>query len=402
MNFTLKISFLAILFISKFSIAQIESQYQPGQFSKQVIKGSFQVELDSRLMESITKDDVPLNKIFNVLNNLQPDVSSNARGVKDAALFKLVSPSVVLVISKDGTGSGSIIGPGQILTNWHVVGSNSEVGIILKPPRDVDRISKADIRRARVLKIDQVSDLALLQLAEIPVGRQPIRLGDLSDIGVGIDVHAIGHPNGEAWTYTKGIISQYRNDYHWSAGVLKHKAAVIQTQTPINPGNSGGPLLTDNGNLVGVNSFVDRNSQGINFAVSIEDVRNFLARSGNRLAEKKQVVQKTNKCEMKEVYKGKLKDGSGEVIVWDSRCTGKADLSIIIPYDTTKPIQSESDRNGDGKVDLIIFSEKRDYKWDLSFWDENYDGKWDLVGFHKDGEVKPHKYERFDVVMSKR
>lgn len=396
------LAFIFVFFVTTSHAQLISINSQPSLFSKQFIVGPTQSIVDISVLNQLAADDLPLQKIFNATNSLQPDVSSNARGVKDAALFKLVSPSVVLVISKDGTGSGSIIGPGQILTNWHVVGSNSEVGIILKPPRDVDRISKADIRRARVLKIDQVSDLALLQLAEIPVGRQPIRLGDLSDIGVGIDVHAIGHPNGEAWTYTKGIISQYRNDYHWSAGVLKHKAAVIQTQTPINPGNSGGPLLTDNGNLVGVNSFVDRNSQGINFAVSIEDVRNFLARNGNRLAEKKQVVLKTNKCEMKEVYKGKLKDGSGEVIVWDSRCTGKADLSVIIPYDTTKPIQSESDRNGDGKVDLIIFSEKRDYKWDLSFWDENYDGKWDLVGFHKDGEVKPHKYERFDVVMSKR
>jgi S1-C subfamily serine protease len=402
MNKNIFLVLFFVFFVTTSHAQLIGINSQPSLFSKQFIVGPTQSIVDISVLNQLVADDLPLEKIFSTANSLQPDVSSNARGVKDAALFKLVSPSVVLIISKDGTGSGSIIGPGQILTNWHVVGSNSEVGVILKPPRDVDRISKADIRRARVLKIDQVSDLALLQLAEIPVGRQPIRLGDLSDIGVGIDVHAIGHPNGEAWTYTKGIISQYRNDYHWSAGVLKHKAAVIQTQTPINPGNSGGPLLTDNGNLVGVNSFVDRNSQGINFAVSIEDVRNFLARSGNRLAEKKQIVQKTNKCEMKEVYKGKLKDGSGEVIVWDSRCTGKADLSIIIPYDTTKPIQSESDRNGDGKVDLIIFSEKRDYKWDLSFWDENYDGKWDLVGFHKDGEVKPHKYERFDVVMSKR
>jgi hypothetical protein len=350
-------------------------------------------------LEQIANDDLPLNKLFVTANSLQPDISSNARGVRDAAIFRNVSPSVVLILSKDGSGSGSIVGTqGQILTNWHVVGNNTEVGVILKPPKDVDRISKADIRRAKVLKIDQVSDLALIQLLDIPVGRSPIKLGDVSDIGVGIDVHAIGHPNGEAWTYTKGIVSQYRNDYQWGAGQLKHRASVIQTQTPINPGNSGGPLLTDNGVLVGVNSFIDKTAQGINFAVSIEDVKKFLARNGNRFAEKVQQPQSAKKCEMREVFRGKLEDGSGDVILWDSKCSGKADLNIVIPYDKSKPVYSEMDRNHDGNVDVKIFSQSRDFKWEFSFWDENFDGKWDLFGFHRNGEVKPYKFEDFEVV----
>ena len=397
--FKLILSFIAILFIYGNSLAQPNFNQATGRFSQSGLAGSVQVNINSSNLNQIVTDDFPLNKSFLTANSLQPDVASNARGVKDAALFRNISPSVVLILSKEGSGSGSIIGTqGQILTNWHVVGNNSEVGVILKPPKDVDRISKADIRRAKVLKIDQVSDLALIQLLDIPVGRSVIKLGDLSDIGVGVDVHAIGHPNGEAWTYTKGIVSQYRNDYSWDVGQLKHKASVIQTQTPINPGNSGGPLLTDSGVLVGVNSFVDKNAQGINFAVSIEDVKKFLSRSGNRLAEKVQPTKVTKKCEMKEVFKGKLEDGSGEVILWDSKCSGKADLNIVIPYDKSKPIYSEMDRNQDGNVDVKIFSQNRDYKWDFSFWDENFDGKWDLFGLHRNGEVKPYKYEDFEVV----
>ena len=381
------------------SLAQPNFNQAAGRFSQSALTGPVQANINSSNLNQIVTDDFPLNKSFATANSLQPDVASNARGVKDAALFRNISPSVVLILSKEGSGSGSIIGTqGQILTNWHVVGNNSEVGVILKPPKDVDRISKADIRRARVLKVDQVSDLALIQLLDIPVGRSVIKLGDLSDIGVGVDVHAIGHPNGEAWTYTKGIVSQYRNDYSWDVGQLKHKASVIQTQTPINPGNSGGPLLTDSGVLVGVNSFVDKNAQGINFAVSIEDVKKFLSRSGNRLAEKVQPTKVTKKCEMKEVFKGKLEDGSGEVILWDSKCSGKADLNMVIPYDKSKPIYSEMDRNQDGNVDVKIFSQNRDYKWDFSFWDENFDGKWDLFGLHRNGEVKPYKYEDFEVV----
>jgi hypothetical protein len=96
-------------------------------------------------------------------------------------------------------------------------------------------------------------------------------------------VHAIGHPGGEQWTYTQGIISQVRTDYRWK-GVndLQHFATVIQTQTPINPGNSGGPLLDDNVSVIGVNAFIKQEKQGLNFAISLGEITQFLARPGNR------------------------------------------------------------------------------------------------------------------------
>jgi S1-C subfamily serine protease len=81
---------------------------------------------------------------------------------------------------------------------------------------------------------------------------------------VGTKPGGIGHPNGENWTYTKGIVSSVRPDYEW----LTHRATVIQTQTPINPGNSGGPLLSDDGKIVGVNSFGDKGAEGLNFAIA--------------------------------------------------------------------------------------------------------------------------------------
>jgi S1-C subfamily serine protease len=77
----------------------------------------------------------------------------------------------------------------------------------------------------------------------------------------------IGHPTGEAWSYTTGVISQYRQNYEWQAegNSIRHRADIIQTQTPINPGNSGGPLLSDSSNLIGVNSFKS-GGEGLNFA----------------------------------------------------------------------------------------------------------------------------------------
>ena len=364
--------------------------------------------LNAGVITSPADNEFPLSSSYKAVTSLAPDNGVNSRSVRDAALFKNLSPSVVLIVSKDSLGSGTIIGSqGEILTNWHVVGNAPEVGVILKPAKDVQSISKGDIRRAKVIKVDQVADLALIQLVEIPVGRPPIKLGDDSDISVGVDVHAIGHPNGEAWSYTKGIISQYRNDYLWSEGPnsIKHKAPVIQTQTPINPGNSGGPLLTDNGNLVGVNSFKESKSEGINFAVSVEEVKKFLSSKASRIAPSSQqqpVQAKTTKCEMKELYRGKTSDGTGETIVWDSTCKGKADLDVIVPNDKSSAMVMRMDRNGDGKPDVLVFSEKRNNKWDISFWDENYDGKWDLVGFHKNGEVKPYKFEDYQAVMARK
>jgi len=98
---------------------------------------------------------------------------------------------------------------------------------------------------------------ALVEIAQIPAGRTPLQLGDKDAIAIGLDVYAIGHPDGQSWSYTKGIISQYRINYDWdcTGENLLHRGNIIQTQTPINPGNSGGPLLDDGGRIVGVNSF---------------------------------------------------------------------------------------------------------------------------------------------------
>ena len=55
-----------------------------------------------------------------------------------------------------------------------------------------------------------------------------------------------------------------------------HQATVIQTQTPINSWNSGGPLLSDDGKIVGVNTFIKTGAEGLNFAVAAEEIRFFL------------------------------------------------------------------------------------------------------------------------------
>jgi len=104
-------------------------------------------------------------------------------------------------------------------------------------------------------------DLALFKLPEnhcphIPAGRS-------KQLAFGQRLYTIGNPSGMAYTLTSGVFSGERLD-----GTTR----LLQTDAPINPGNSGGPLITEDGRVVGVNTKVLRNTQGIGFALPIEAV----------------------------------------------------------------------------------------------------------------------------------
>jgi S1-C subfamily serine protease len=278
-----------------------------------------------------------------------------------------------------------------VLTNLHVVGSAPVVAVVFKPSIEGAQVTKADIHRGTVVRRDQITDLALVQVADLPANVTTIRLGAMADISVGSDVHAIGHPTGEAWSYTKGIVSQVRRNYEWRAeDGLKHTAFVIQTQTPINPGNSGGPLLTDEGTLVGVNSF-KAEGEGLNFAVSVDDVRTLLAEKSDRLIRAKGIA---STCSPKSYGVTRLKDGSGTIELFDADCFGKPDAQVVIPDDPTKPARLEVDPNHTGQISGIYFSKHRDGKWDYSIWDTTGNGKADLRCFHKDGSATPTRCEK--------
>ena len=239
--------------------------------------------------------DLPTAQLAKAAQQKFAEVGASTRSAKDQAIYRAISPSVVLILTKTGLGSGSLIGTsGEIITNYHVVKGYSDVAVVFKPTVEGQQPTRDDMKLGHVVKYDEITDLALIKVVEIPTGRNLVRLGDASDIGVGVDVHAIGHPTGEAWTYTTGVISQYRMGYEWTTDKVKHKADIIQTQTPINPGNSGGPLISDAGTLIGINSFKIQ-GEALNFAISVDDVKKFLARQGNRLAQGSQ-PSRAKKC----------------------------------------------------------------------------------------------------------
>jgi S1-C subfamily serine protease len=206
----------------------------------------------------------------------------DAEELNNIAVYKRVLPSVVNITSKSlvynfffepvpqqGQGSGFILDKaGHVLTNFHVVaGANRGIKVQLSNKRSYS---------ARVVGIDKVHDLALLQI-EAP-NLEPVTLADSGGLSVGQKVYAIGNPFGLSGTMTRGIISSIRT-IGGSEGAPIEDA--IQTDAAINPGNSGGPLLNSRGEVIGINTMIASNgaeqSSGIGFAIPINTAKAVLA-----------------------------------------------------------------------------------------------------------------------------
>lgn len=182
---------------------------------------------------------------------------------------------VVFIAGDNGIGSGVIISnAGHILTNWHVIEDNPNLNALTLGEGDYDE----NLRGLELIKYDPQKDLALLKLKTIPKNVSVIKISKVVQ-EVGERVHAIGHPRGEMWSYAMGYISAFREGYTWKdpENEQEFSGDVYQMQTPINPGNSGGPLLNEHGNLIGINTFIDTNSQNITFAVTVKEIVSFLA-----------------------------------------------------------------------------------------------------------------------------
>jgi S1-C subfamily serine protease len=104
-------------------------------------------------------------------------------------------------------------------------------------------------------------DLALFKLPTDHCAH--IAAGHSAGLSVGERLYTIGNPSGLTYTVTSGIFSGERGE---------GQQRMLQTDAPINPGNSGGPLVTANGQVVGINTLILRGAQGIGFAIPIEAV----------------------------------------------------------------------------------------------------------------------------------
>ncbi|WP_327196046.1 S1C family serine protease [Noviherbaspirillum sp. Root189] len=198
----------------------------------------------------------------------------------EAKAFARIRPSVVRVTQVGGNqnqkettpakalgvGTGVVIvDRGIILTNLHVVEGDNKIQI------DFADGTKSD---AVILQRQPENDLAVLQATTIPDDLIPATLRSTQGLAVGDKVVAVGFPFNIGPSASSGIVSGLKRSYH-SEDDKRMLANLIQFDAAANPGNSGGPLITMNGEVVGiVTAILSPNPQGsfigIGFAVPIE------------------------------------------------------------------------------------------------------------------------------------
>ena len=166
-----------------------------------------------------------------------------------------------------GMGTGVVIDErGYIATNYHVVQGVDSLRCTLVDGSTYD---------ARVVSYDSVKDLAIIKIdATTPLTVMP--MGTSSDLLLGEPVVAIGNAFGYEHTVTSGIISALGRDVE--VNEKQSYQNLIQTDASINPGNSGGPLLSMDGEVIGINVAIRAGAQRIGFAIPIDDARRAIAR----------------------------------------------------------------------------------------------------------------------------
>jgi serine protease Do len=198
--------------------------------------------------------------------------------------------ATVLIKTGWGTGSGFIIDANcHVITNRHVVADSSRTpGVVVdgpelrahvnaEPPGQVggeisDKVGATAADGFTVTLVDgtefnslhaEFADSLDLAIFQLPAQHCPhLEQGDSTALIQGERLYTIGSPAGLEYSVTSGIYSGSRGE---------GKRRLLQTDAAINPGNSGGPLITENGAVVGINTLTLKGTQGIGFAIPIED-----------------------------------------------------------------------------------------------------------------------------------
>ncbi|MGH1396059.1 MAG: HhoA/HhoB/HtrA family serine endopeptidase [Trichormus sp.] len=235
-----------------------------------------------------------------------------------------------------GTGSGFILSEkGELLTNAHVVADTDTVQVTLKDGRTFE---------GKVIGVDNITDVAVVK---IPGDNLPtVKLGNSQNLIPGQWAIAIGNPLGLDNTVTIGIISA-TDRTSAQVGVPDKRVSFIQTDAAINPGNSGGPLLNAQGEVIGVNTAIRADAQGLGFAIPIETA----ARVANELFTKGRVEHPFLGIEMTDLSPTKRKQMNQDsqinilqetgVVIKGVRPDSPAQQAGLLPGDVIQKINNK-------------------------------------------------------------
>jgi S1-C subfamily serine protease len=218
---------------------------------------------------ALAQEDIDAAVLRTLQNNALPSRLTKA--------YEVIRPSVVRVrgLGTDeesgeeverSTGTGVVIvDQGIILTNLHVVNAAAKLGIVFADGLESE---------ATVIGLHPEQDLAVLQAKTIPDDLAAATMRSTRDLAIGDDVLAVGFPFGIGPSASAGVVSGLRREYRSPEG-KRILTNLIQFDAAANPGNSGGPLVTAEGEVVGIvtgllNPTEQRVFIGIGFAVPIE------------------------------------------------------------------------------------------------------------------------------------
>ena len=202
-----------------------------------------------------------------------------------ASVAEKVSPSIVSIVTQTqtqsyyGTSSGEAAGTGiivskdgYVMTNNHVIEDATNVSIV-----DSTGESYSDVT---IIGRDPLNDVAFLKISSSKEF-SPVTLGNSSTIRTGQQVVAIGNALGQySNTVTSGIISGTGRSVTASSGTgtsTESLTDLIQTDASINSGNSGGPLVNMSGQVIGINTAIAEDANGIGFSIPINSTKGILA-----------------------------------------------------------------------------------------------------------------------------
>lgn len=184
---------------------------------------------------------------------------ANLTGLSIEEMVDGAMPSIVLVETGAGRGSAFFVQHDTLITNVHVVQNDTYVTL-----RKMD----GSTLNARVQTKAPTFDIAVLKVANASPTQTYLPLGSQDQLKPGQEVIVIGSALGTLQnSVSRGVVSGLRR----SGGVT-----LVQTDAAANPGNSGGPMLDKNGRVVGVTTAGYRDAQGVNFAVSVDHVKDIL------------------------------------------------------------------------------------------------------------------------------
>jgi serine protease Do len=188
--------------------------------------------------------------------------------ITTAEAAKLYAPSVVLVKTAAGLGSGFFINrKGYLITNFHVIAGEKHISVtqFLQDGKILRRVLHKEVE---IVATAPFHDLAILRLEDFDTEITPVVFEPEEKLSVGETVFAIGNPLGLERTVTEGVLSQTHRNF---GGIL-----YLQVDAPVNPGNSGGPLFNARGQVVGIINMGVPTMEGLNFAIPARHARYIL------------------------------------------------------------------------------------------------------------------------------